>query len=398
MAKNVIFLVHGVGRHEEGWTTGENGPVSTLVDAANYYNGFSEQSPLTDSVEFIEIRYDDIFDKILSRWAELVDSLGNLPEATPQAISEVRDKIAGQVNPDNWFAGQAMDVAFYTGFKLVRRLVQLRVATKIMKTVSDYSGEEDRKYGLIAHSLGTTVAHDAIHRMGTTAWLANTESALEALNAVDEGTEAINIEQLKQGIKRYGRKPFAPGKFKFDAIYMISNTSKLLHRDTPSPKDSIVRPSFSKDESVQKNACLRFFNIDHVLDPVSKISRFCSEEVWRRSASKKNAKDIFNVKHVHNANVHSLTHYLNHPLVHREIFSTFVPHRFTFDDFIKAKLRLSAGGDFPKWGEKYLDEDKQDKLEKIYDKIHLDDQGKDIAELLLALPQIIDELKDLFEA
>jgi len=178
---------------------------------------------------------------------------------------------------------------------------------------------------------------------------------------------------------------------------MISNTARLLHQDTPTPGDSIVRPSFSKAEPNPKNACLRFFNVDHVLDPVSKVRRFRAEEVWPHSASRKNAKDIFNIRHVHDVNVHALDHYLKHPLVHREIFSTFAPHRFSFEDFMWAKERTSAGGDFPQWGERYLDEDKQEKLRAAYDGFHLDPAHREVGTLLVALPKLFEDLKALYE-
>ncbi|MEA3411541.1 MAG: hypothetical protein U9R74_08375 [Pseudomonadota bacterium] len=397
MSKNIIFLVHGVGRHGEGWAFGEGGPVKALTDAANRYDGFSVEDPLTNSIEFVEIRYDDIFDRILSRWAELADGLANLPEAAPEAIAAVGQRLTEVDDPDNWYAAQAMDVGFYKAFKLVRRLVQLRVASRIMKTISENTGSDTKRYGVIAHSLGTTVAHDAIHRMGTTAWLSNAEEALNALNE-SRVEDPVEPAEMEAAIRRFGRKPFSPGRFRFDAVFMISNTSRLLHRDTPTPGDSIVRPSFSKPESSPKNACSRFFNVDHVLDPVSKIRRFRAEEVWPHSASRKNAKDLFNIKHVHDVNVHSLSHYLTHPLVHREIFSTFAPHRFSFDDFMWAKERASAGGDFPQWGERYLDEDKQEKLRAAYGRFHLDPEHQEYGALLLAMPKLFEDLKALFES
>lgn len=131
--KDIIFLVHGVGRHGEGWAFGEGGPVAALTETANHYDGFSEQDPLTNAIEFVEIRYDDIFDAILKRWAELALSLTNLPEATPQAISLVSQRLSEVDQPANWYAAQATDVGFYKAFRLVRRLVQLRVASRIMK-------------------------------------------------------------------------------------------------------------------------------------------------------------------------------------------------------------------------------------------------------------------------
>ena len=64
MAKNVVFLIHGIGTHPEGWSQADDGPVKALSKAAEYYSDFSEQEPISGAIEFVEIRYDDIFDGV----------------------------------------------------------------------------------------------------------------------------------------------------------------------------------------------------------------------------------------------------------------------------------------------------------------------------------------------
>ena len=121
MAKNTIFMVHGVGAHQEGWAFADDGPVAAMVKAANYYPGFSEEDTLTNSIEFVEIRYDDIFDRILSNWQALAGGLTDMPGATPEAVTKVRDAIASYSDPSgSFFTSHGMDAVFYSRFALVR--------------------------------------------------------------------------------------------------------------------------------------------------------------------------------------------------------------------------------------------------------------------------------------
>ncbi|MDI9244724.1 hypothetical protein [Marinobacter sp. CHS3-4] len=396
MAKNVVFVIHGVGAHQEGWATADDGPVSTLVEAANAYPGFSEQDPLTNSLEFVEIRYDDIFDRVLGRWQGLAEGLADMPGASPQAIAQVRDAIIEYGDTtESFFTSHGMDVVFYAGFALVRRLVQLTVATKIMKTVAE-QGTKDRRYAVLAHSLGTAVAHDAIHRMASTQWLSRyVKSGARVLpELADLPDDPSAVDDL---LKRYKSNPFGPGKFTFDGIFMLANTSALLHGDTPSPERSLVRPRLAQPDPEQY-MCSHFFNIDHKLDPIGKVKRFRAEEAWPTPAMFGLATDLFSIDHIHDVNVHGFSHYLAHPLVHRELFRLMVKHRFSDEDYVHAQERTRPGGDFPQLGDAYRDEDRQEelvgKLEGIATHLGVSQKVESLVELYIALDAIYRELRE----
>ena len=103
MAKNVLFMIHGMGEHMPGWSTKENGPIPTLCKVANDYSGFTDQEPLEREIEFVEISYDDIFSGISSKWADLSASISaKLPEATPDAITDIATKLEQPNESDNW--------------------------------------------------------------------------------------------------------------------------------------------------------------------------------------------------------------------------------------------------------------------------------------------------------
>lgn len=360
MAKNVIFLVHGIGVHPEGWSKADDGPIRALSDAAEYYPGFSEQEPLSAAVEFVEIRYDDIFDDIRTRWAELANNLNGagLPMATPPILDSITGALA-QADGDSVIATHVLDVGMYVGFRLVQRLVQLRVASEMMKTIADHAGEDEgsRHYSVIAHSLGTTVAHDAIQRMATAGWLSDAEKLGDALA---DGN--FSTDDLQRAVKRYGKNPFSPGNFKFDCLFQVANTSRLLSQTKPAYESS-VRPRFSSGP--RHNAVRRFFNVDHVLDPIGKFRKHRAKEAWPRAASKATAIDLFDIDHIHDINVHGFAHYLSHPALHSQILMAAAPTRFKFPDFQAAKKRLVEGGDFPRFTGKYVDDDMQDNVEAV---------------------------------
>jgi len=360
MAKNVIFLVHGVGVHPAGWSNADDGPIKALSDAAEYYPGFSEQDPLSAAVEFVEIRYDDIFDDIRTRWAELAQSLNGkgLGIATPPILDSITEVLA-QADGDSVIATHVLDVGMYVGFRLVQRLVQLRVASEMMKTIADHAAEDEgsRHYSVIAHSLGTTVAHDSIQRMATAGWLSDAEKLSGAL--ADGG---FTTDDLQRVVKRYGKNPFAPSNFKFDCLFQIANTSRLLSQTKPA-YDSSVRPRFSSGP--RNNAVHRFFNVDHVLDPIGKFRKHRAKEAWPRAASKATAMDLFDIDHIHDINVHGFAHYLFHPALHSRILTAAAPTRFKFPDFQTARARVADGGDFPRFAGKYVDDDLQDNVEAV---------------------------------
>lgn len=395
MPKSVVFFVHGMGQHNKDWISEEQGPATVLAREATAYPGFDDPEDLHGATEFVEIRYDDIFERILGQWANLASDLeGKLPQATPEAITRIGDWLSEVDEPDNWFASHALDVALYRGFALVRRLIQLKVASLIMRTVAEReaAGLTDTAYILVAHSLGTTVAHDAVQRMATTNWLNRIDVALDALASRNVGPPTSR-EELDGALARYGKNPFGPGTFKFEAIFQISNTSRLLATTANgNPYKSVVRPMFSGN-GPDTNACRLLVNVDHYLDPISKVRRFRAEEAWPASARRNTARDLFSIRHVHDINVHALDQYLKHPAVHGEILFRAARARFSRDDLVHARKRAEPGGDFAQWGPAYRDEDLQDEIESALTRFHEGDEVKDLAATLAALPGIVEDIR-----
>lgn len=385
MPRNVIFLVHGMGRHPEGWAGAEDGPVAALVEAANAYPGFTDDDPLGNAVEFVEIAYDDLFDRVVAQWQSLATDLGQVAAFGPAELQAVTEAIAGLDPADSWFASHAMDVVLYRGFAAVRRIVQLRVALQIMRTIAEL-GTAGRRYGVIAHSLGTTVAHDALHRLTQAKWFQPAQR--ELLSAVSSSTPAALDEDIARYRERYHGNPFGVGTLEFSAILMLANTSRLLHdRSVPDPAKSNVRPPLAEPDP-QRYICRRFVSVQHVLDPVGQVEPFRSESEWPAAAARGLTRDVWGLNHVHDLNVHGFCHYLSHPLVHREILVRLAPERFDGASYQLAGQRLAPDGDFPQWGERYRNEDRQDEILAALSPVGNSSRVRDLVEVYTVLESV----------
>ena len=390
MPRNVVFLVHGMGSHPEGWAGAEDGPVAALVNAAAAYPGFTDGDPLTNAVEFVEIAYDDLFNRIVAEWASLASDLGQVSVFGPAELNAVTDAISRLDPAENWFASHAMDVLLYRSFAAVQRIVQLRVALQIMRTIAKL-GTAGHRYGLIAHSLGTTVAHDALHRLTQAKWF---QPAHRDLLSAVSGSSAEALESdVGRYRERYNGNPFGMGTLEFSAIVMLANTSRLLHdSNVPDPARSNVRPPRAEPDP-QRYLCRRFVGVQHVMDPVGQVEPFRSEAEWPVAAARGLAQDVWGLNHVHDLNVHGFCHYLSHPLVHREILVRLAPERFNDVSYQLAGQRLAPDGDFPQWGERFRNEDRQDEILARLSPIGNASRLRDLAEVYVVLESIVAELR-----
>lgn len=310
MAKNVIFFVHGVGRHEKGWSKIEGGPVHALVEASKQYDCFNGLD-FEKLVDLVEIRYDDIFDQHLNQWAELADALKTSP-VKKASFNRVTNLLSSLNDDNNLFAQYGGDVLLYTAFDLIARRVRLRVnsiisnkITTALKQARDKPGPNP-EFCIVGHSLGTTIVHDCLHQLASNDWLPKDDVGID-----DVKITAAEKQHLQSLMQRPANNPYAPGNFIWDSVFMISNTSRLLHRVDENPYNSLVQPG---------RAVRYYINVDHELDPISKVKRFNIPASWDRSRAFK-----IEVDHVHQTNIHGYHHYLKRPAVHRPLFRTMIP-------------------------------------------------------------------------
>lgn len=312
MAKSTVFLVHGVGKQTKGWSTKKDGPVTTLTTAAKRYACFKDR-PLTDQINFVEIRYDDIFDAVLDSWSNLATQLkadaGGL--LTGGSLKVLDDLKKGNKNT---FAQYGGDVLLYRLFPVYAKAVLLRVMAQITAEVAKNDAVD---YGLVAHSLGTTVAHDALHILADGTW----QGTGLIVDDVDLGKAGISGEQtaIDKVFALDRDNPYAPGssRFRWYSIMMVANTSPLLHVTRKDPYSSYVRCGVYNDT---RSISHFFYDVDHRLDPICWVKPFTKSEThWTVDPVE------ITLDHIYDSNVHSFAHYLMHPAVHGPLFRDLAP-------------------------------------------------------------------------
>ncbi len=156
MTKQVLFLVHGMGNSapDEG---GDKNKWASAVEAAIKTAASAYPSIPLDDLIVHPILYDDVFQRHAQNWAALAEQLGGTGlEALTNWMKSAAD--------GNFLWGSLGDVIQYRGFENTRTNVVTRVAKQISKAVETYGTGDSARYHVLAHSLGSAVAHDALHK------------------------------------------------------------------------------------------------------------------------------------------------------------------------------------------------------------------------------------------
>ena len=174
----------------------------------------------------------------------------------------------------------------------------------------------------------------------------------------------------------------------FDAVFMVSNTSRLLFTTDEDPYHSTVRPVGPGD--MKQAVCGTFYNFDHRLDPVSKLCKFRIHDAWRPDVEGAQEPTL---DHLYEPNVHNLSHYLLHPYVYGPILGHLAPS-FSRADWREAWNRVD-NGKFSRWGPEYSSESLRKKAEAALTKLLPKSSSDENIGKLIA---IYESLKDLEEA
>jgi len=330
MAKNVLFVIHGIGEQRSDWASSPDGPITALNEAAQNYDRFKGKD-LSEFIEFIPIRYDDIFDKILKGWGDLGSQLQGLPMAplVTQAVLKVLEK----ANDPNVFLTYGCDVPLYRGFTLFAQRVQARVIAKIARAIADRAsptGGAPVQFSVLAHSLGTTVAHDSLHLLGTEKWPGGDDDAGNAYSTAEERKELGDASCALRAKLKVSGNPFSPEHVRFQHIFMLANTSALLHTTPGDAYSTIVHP-------LNGGNCTNFYNLTHSLDPISRIAAFTVPGTWKQAQSAM-------LNHLYDPNVHGFAHFIRNPDVHLPILAGLVNGYEADDDWEKALETFSPVG------------------------------------------------------
>jgi hypothetical protein len=282
MAKHVIFLVHGMGDFGKDWSLSVQ---KQIADSYSAY-GIAKVLPFADSFEFKEIVYNERFDKLRKQWRD--DSatvLATLKEGGLEASALGKLAKAGGAagTEDQFLSSHVLDVLLYRFVPMVAEEARTLVAKQIIDTVF---GAEPRKWSVIAHSLGTAVAHDSLHAMFT-----NTVA----------GETLIGTTQAQ-------------------VLMMVANVSRLLEEDDVDVYKSMVRPGTSD------SVCRHYLNAKHEWDPFPRPKEFRPLDDWPSVAARNEDRYVpITINAFQNKNIHGLSHYLSNPKVHVPLFRRLVP-------------------------------------------------------------------------
>ena len=294
---NVLFLLHGVGRHAKGWS---RDPVAALQAAMKLYpECFERGRSLDQYLSVVEIKYDDIFDTVLDRWAELADALP-APTGAFNWTRKVTQLLEKAGDERNLFARYGGDVLLYCGFALVARAARLRINSLLAATMAEENRAALRarrtppKFALAAHSLGTTLAQDALYQLATGRWVSDEEQLAADPNFVAALASTPPPRELALNLH---------------GLFLVSDTSPVLHQCG----------YYSELERNGVYDCHAVWSINHELDPIGIVGGAFKPSAWR--PDKKNVR----VGHLHTDNVHDFAHYLAHPAAHSEVFRLLIP-------------------------------------------------------------------------
>ncbi len=272
----ILFMIHGMGKHSPGWSQRF---VDQLRELSDGFQAFKDDPALFDSVQVEEISYDGEIDRWLEKFAQDANGLRTFirKKQIPLAGSSLEGLLGwlggAATKERDFFWESAIDVLLW---RFSRALVATDVTARVLrqlfrplKKALEDGGEA--QCSVLAHSLGTSVLHDALARMAA---------------------EGIDGEVgFKQQV--------------FDNLFMVANVSRALETDYP-VEQSLVRPK----TAAAFGDCQNYHNFRHVLDPFPAVKPFRAPAQWVRFHA------VEDLDHVQQLNVHALDHYLLHPQVH----------------------------------------------------------------------------------
>lgn len=284
MPKHQIFLVHGMGQFERGWS------ASTAKLLTKVFGAFPVPKAirLDDAFDFPEITYSKVFDKWRSQWkADAASIAGQL--ATGGLVSSIADdlgNVATSASGNNFLQTHVLDVLFWRFIRQMAEEVTLEVLTQIDQHLKTF-GNEPVEYSVICHSLGTSVMYESMH-----AGLTDTKPLLSS------------------------RLP--------DHFVAVANCARLLW----GKGGDIYATQMGPSPFNHKGMCNRFLDFGHALDPVWQISPFHDPpNSWFPEPALRERTyyhDVIPTEDIQDPNVHSLAHYLSHPAVHVPLIRSFI--------------------------------------------------------------------------
>lgn len=292
--KPILVVVHGMGRHTEQSLRSE---VETVLgDAYSLYPSLG--GSLLDRFELFPVVYDSVFESYRESLRQRTGPLHNALQALGGNATPIA-KATGAINAidaalsrDSFSTTHLLDVVLYR-YTMLAEPVQVHVARAINAAVVKAGAGNVH---VLAHSLGTSVVHDALHK-------------LYSPGGVPDG------ERSHIGLK--------PSSSRLGSVNMVANVSRALQHSQKVAL-SLVRPG--------ERGCLhRYAQFQHKLDPIVRVEPFepANDDRWVSDLEYRYKYHLDEPSEVLQANVHSLAHYLAIPSVHQYLFSLLFTFKLT---------------------------------------------------------------------
>ena len=161
---------------------------------------------------------------------------------SPALLIKIAESPANGVAEDNFFYTHILDVLWYWGNTLVQDKIIADVADQIISDVAKHYGKAGHTFSIVAHSLGTSVAHKVIQALWTQP---------EYANRID------NASSLSQVLK-------------FRVLMQVSNISFVLSANRDQHYQTQVKPSAIGNRGV----CRTMINVSNRYDLISETVPF----------------------------------------------------------------------------------------------------------------------------
>lgn len=300
--KKLIFLIHGIGDHPpDTWSQSYESQIKRLWSE---YSSLNSVFPFDQLFKIVPIGYDDIFEDLRTRWKEnheevnaLMGSGGFSGAGVPGPVLRYITKILEAGKEDDFLRTHILDLLLYYFTDLIREPVTLRVASTILNHLSENPTAMNEDWSVIAHSMGTSVTHDALHAL------------YHGGVPAPEGN---------------GRLELTTGHTRMRSIIMVANCARLLERRDRHGRqngfqayNSGVRPSRVDGNGI----CSLYIDCRHNFDPVPMPRPYPVRNDWP-GPEPEDQELITRIRLVGVAdlNVHALEHYLEDPDFHIPLF------------------------------------------------------------------------------
>ena len=278
--KPVLIITHGMGVHTEESFKKE--VVGALNAAYQSYPSFKGKN-IQDVIDVECVEYDSILNKYREQMAEdasnMLQVLSGIPgQGNIQKLTTLLTGYAAKLGDDKFFNTHLFDVLLYR-FTVLGEVCRIKLGLKIIEEVGKRGGPYVHVLG---HSLGTSLVHDTLATVYAKGYMHN-------------------------GVV----KALSPHYHRLASVHMVANVSRILESFVNVNK-SIVRPG---------EGCTNYFReYRHKFDPFTWIKPFDPTETppWVELGYK-----LKQPKRIAQFNTHDVAHYIQNPLVHREMMPFF---------------------------------------------------------------------------